>query len=321
MENRTLGRSNLQVSNLSFGGNVLGWTTDEPTSFEVLDAFVAAGGNFIDTADTYSRFAPGHQGGESETVLGKWLKQRGNRSQLIIATKVGNDMGPGGKGLSRQHIIKSVENSLQRLQTDYIDLYQSHRDDLTVPQEETLATYAELVRQGKVRALGASNFTVERLSEALQVSQQHGYPRYESLQPLYNLYSRASYEQQLAAFCQQNEIGVIGYFSLASGFLTGKYRSEKDLSDRARAGMVKGYLNPRGYRILEALDEVAKNYQATPAQIALAWLLARPGVTAPIVSATSVKQLNEIVKAADIKLDAAAMERLNQASAGEEITA
>jgi aryl-alcohol dehydrogenase-like predicted oxidoreductase len=321
MENRTLGRSNLQVSNLSFGGNVLGWTTDEPTSFEVLDAFVAAGGNFIDTADAYSRFVPGHQGGESETVLGKWLKQRGNRSQLIIATKVGNDMGPGGKGLSRQHIVKSVENSLQRLQTDYIDLYQSHSDDPTVSPEETLATYAELVRQGKVRALGASNFTVERMTESLQISQQHGYPRYESLQPLYNLYSRASYEQQLEAFCQQNEIGVIGYFSLASGFLTGKYRSEKDLSDRIRAGMVKGYLNPRGYRILEALDEVAKNYQATPAQIALAWLLARPSVTAPIVSATSVKQLNEIVKAADIKLAPAAIERLNQASAGEEATA
>ena len=321
MQNRTLGRSNLQVSNLSFGGNVLGWTTDEPTSFEVLDAFVSAGGNFIDTADTYTRFVPGHEGGESETVLGKWLKQRGNRSQLIIATKVGNDMGPGGKGLSREHILKSVENSLQRLQTDYIDLYQSHTDDPTVPQEETLAAYAELVSQGKVRVLGASNFTAERLTEALQISQQHNYPRYESLQPLYNLYSRADYQQNLEAFCEQEGLGVISYFSLASGFLTGKYRSEQDLAQNIRSHMVKSYLNPRGYQILDALDEVAKSYQATPAQIALAWLLARPSVTAPIVSATSVKQLNEIVKAADIKLDPAAIQSLNQASAGEKATA
>jgi aryl-alcohol dehydrogenase-like predicted oxidoreductase len=320
MDNRLLGRSELQVSNLSFGGNVLGWTTDEPTSFAVLDAFLAAGGNFIDTADVYSRFA-GLEGGESETVLGKWFKQRGNRSQVIIATKVGNDMGPGGKGLSRKHILASVDNSLRRLQTDYIDLYQSHRDDTSVPQEETLATYAELISQGKVRAIGASNFTAERLAEALQISQQQGYPRYESLQPHYNLYNRADYEQKLEAFCQEQHLGVINYFALASGFLTGKYRSEKDLTDRARGGMVKSYLNPRGYRILAALDEVAQSHQATPAQIALAWLLARPSITAPIVSATSVAQLDEIVKAADIKLDAAAIQRLNQASAGEEITA
>jgi aryl-alcohol dehydrogenase-like predicted oxidoreductase len=314
MEKRTLDRSGLEVSNLTFGGNVLGWTADEPTSFAVLDAFMAAGGNFIDTADVYSRFAPGLEGGESETVLGKWLKARGNRSQVLIATKVGNDMGPGGKGLSRKHILESVENSLRRLQTDYIDLYQSHRDDKTVPQEETLATYAELIKQGKVRAIGASNFTAERLQESFEICQKHNYPRYESLQPHYNLVERADYEQNLEPLCLQAGIGVIPYFSLAAGFLTGKYRSEQDAEGKARGGTVKKYLTPQGLQLLAVLDEVAKQYQATPAQIALAWLLARPSVTSPIVSATSVAQLNEIVKAADIKLDQTAVQRLNEAS-------
>lgn len=315
MEKRKLGRSSLDVSNLCFGGNVLGWTADEPTSFKLLDAFVAAGGNFIDTADVYSRFAPGLQGGESETVLGKWFKQRGNRQQIVLATKVGMDMGPGGKGLSRKHILESIENSLRRLQTDYIDLYQSHSDDQTVPLEETLGTYAELIQQGKVRAIGASNYQADRLLQALQVSEQHGYPRYESLQPLYNLYDREDYEKELEPLCVKYGLGVISYFSLASGFLSGKYRSEKDLENKARGSFVQKYLNPRGYRILAALDEVAKEYHATPTQISLAWLLARPSITAPIVSATSLNQLEEIIKATDIKLDPASIERLNQASA------
>ncbi|MDF5717808.1 MAG: aldo/keto reductase [Rhizonema sp. NSF051] len=315
MEKREIGHSGLEVSPICFGGNVFGWTLDEATSFEILDAFVADGGNFIDTADVYSTWVPGNQGGESETILGKWLKQRRNRDQVVIATKVGNDMGPKGKGLSRSHIIQGVEDSLQRLQTDYIDLYQSHTDDESTPLEETLETYSELVTQGKVRAIGASNYSAERLAQALQISQQHGYPRYESLQPLYNLCDRSDYEQNLEPLCQEQEIGVISYFSLASGFLSGKYRSEKDLSDSSRGGFVKKYLNERGFHILEAIDEVAKNYNTTPTQISLAWLMARHSVTAPIVSATKIEQLNEIIKAINLKLDPASIEKLDQASA------
>ncbi|MDF5731471.1 MAG: aldo/keto reductase [Rhizonema sp. PD38] len=315
MEKREIGRSGLEVSPICFGGNVFGWTLNEATSFEILDAFVADGGNFIDTADVYSTWVPGNQGGESETILGKWLKQRRNRDQVVIATKVGNDMGPKGKGLSRVHIIQGVEDSLQRLQTDYIDLYQSHTDDESTPLEETLETYSELVTQGKVRAIGASNYSAERLAQALQISQQHGYPRYESLQPLYNLCDRSDYEQNLEPLCQEQEIGVISYFSLASGFLSGKYRSEKDLSNSSRGGFVKKYLNERGFRILEAIDEVAKNYNTTPTQISLAWLMARHSVTAPIVSATKIEQLNEIIKAINLKLDPASIEKLDQASA------
>lgn len=314
MEKRPLGHSGLDVSNLTFGGNVLGWTADEPASFAILDAFVAAGGNFIDTADVYSRFAPGLEGGESETVLGKWVKAHGNRNQVIIATKVGSDMGPGGSGLSRKHILESIENSLRRLQTDFVDLYQSHKDDPTVPQEETLATYADLIKQGKVRAIGASNFTAERLKEALEISKRQHYPRYESLQPLYNLLERAEYEQHLEPVCVQEGLGVIPYFSLAAGFLTGKYRSEQDAEGKARGMFVKKYMTPQGFQVLRVLDEVAQEYHATPTQIALAWLLARPSVTSPIVSATSVAQLNDIVKAADIKLDQAAVQRLNEVS-------
>lgn len=315
MEYRKLGRSGLEVSSLSFGGNILGWTADEPTSFTILDAFVAAGGNFIDTADVYARFAPGLEGGESETVLGKWLKLRNNREKLVIATKVGEDMGPRGKGLSRQHIVQSVEDSLRRLQTDYIDLYQSHLNDKDVPLEETLETYAELIRQGKVRAIGASNYDAAGLLRALQVSAEHGYPRYESLQPPYNLYDRATYEGGLEQACQEHDLGVITYFSLASGFLSGKYRSEADLANRPRSMFVKKYLDERGLRVLAVLDEAAKAYNASLTQISLAWILARPSVTAPIVSATTVEQLHDIIKATEIKLDAAAVERLNQASA------
>lgn len=314
MDKRKLGRSELEVSPVCFGGNVFGWTTDEATSFEILDAFVEAGGNFIDTADVYSKWVSGNQGGESETILGKWLQQSGNRDKVVIATKVGSDMGSQGKGLSRKHILQAIENSLQRLQTDYIDLYQSHLDDETVPLEETLETYGELIRQGKVRVIGASNYSATRLAQALQISQQHGYPRYESLQPLYNLYDRADYESDLEPLSLNQEIGVISYFSLASGFLSGKYRSEKDLSNSARGGFVKKYLNERGLRILEAIDQVAKTYNSTPTQVSLAWLIARKSVTAPIVSATNIHQLNEIIKAIDLKLDPQSLEILDKAS-------
>ena len=313
-QRRKLGRSGLEVSPLSFGGNVFGWTIDENSSFEILDHFIAVGGNFIDTADVYSKWVAGNLGGESETILGKWLKQRGNRDQVVIATKVGNDMGVKGKGLSRKYIQQAVEDSLQRLQTDYIDLYQSHIDDETTPLEETLETYAELIRQGKVRAIGASNYSAERLAQALEISRQHRYPRYESLQPRYNLYDRDGYEQDLQQICQEHSIGVISYSSLCSGFLSGKYRSEKDLSISLRGSSVKRYLNPRGLRILEALDEVAKIYNATPTQVSLAWLIANPTITAPIVSATKVEQLNDIIKAVNINLDQDAIDLLNQAS-------
>lgn len=316
MEKRKLGRSSLEVVPLCLGGNVFGWTIDEAVSFKVLDAYVATGGNFIDSADVYSRWVPGNQGGESETILGKWMKQRGNREQMIIATKVGSEMGPEQKGLSRKYIMQAVEASLKRLQTDYIDLYQSHRDDPETKPEETMAAYAELVQQGKVRALGSSNFTAERLRLSLQASQQHGYPRYESLQPLYNLYDRADFERDLEPLCLQEQIGVIPYYGLASGFLTGKYRSDRDLPQSSRAqGVKQRYMNERGERILAALDKVAEAHQATQAQVALAWLIARPSMTAPIASATSVEQVNDLMKAIDLKLDEAAIKALDQASA------
>jgi aryl-alcohol dehydrogenase-like predicted oxidoreductase len=315
METRKLGRSGLAVSQLCFGGNVFGWTADEATSFALLDAFVAAGGTFIDTADVYSRWAPGHEGGESETIIGKWMKARGNRSQVVIATKVGSDMGPAGKGLSRRHIMEAVEASLRRLQTDYIDLYQSHVDDQETPLAETLETYQELIRQGKVRAIGASNYTASRLAEALQISREHGWARYESLQPLYNLYDREGVEKELEALCLTEEVGIINYYSLAAGFLTGKYRTEADLAGRARSGSAKRYLNERGLRILGAMDQVAASSGATHAQIALAWLLTRPAVTSPIVSATSVEQLQQIVTAPAVKLAKDELSLLDQASA------
>jgi len=311
---RMLGNSGLAVAPLALGGNVFGWTAGEQTSFEVLDAFVASGLNLIDTADVYSRWIPGHQGGESETVLGKWLKSRGKRSQVIIATKVGMEMGAAEQGLSRAYILRAVERSLQRLGTDYIDLYQSHRDDPQVPLEETLGTYADLIQQGKVRAIGASNFTAQRLRAALELSAARGLPRYESLQPGYNLYDRAGFEGELAALCRREHLGVISYFSLASGFLTGKYRSAADLANRARGYRVKDMLNERGLRILHALDAVARETGATPAQISLAWLIAR-GVTAPIASATSVQQLEELIGATRLTLTAETIAKLDEASA------
>ena len=315
MNKRKLGNSGLEVAPLAFGGNVFGWTVDEPTSFELLDRFVASGFNLIDTADVYSKWSPGNKGGESETILGNWLKRSGNRRKVAIATKVGSEMAPGSKGLSRAYIVRAVEDSLKRLQTDYIDLYQSHIDDAETPLEETLEAYAQLVKQGKVRAIGASNYGAERLAQALEVSQQHGYPGYQSLQPEYNLYDRASYETKLEPICQKHALGVIPYFSLASGFLTGKYRSEDDVSKSARAKFVKKYLNERGFRILQALDQVAGRLHSTPAQVSLAWLLARPSITAPIASATSLDQLKDLIQASELELDRSAIELLNQASA------
>jgi aryl-alcohol dehydrogenase-like predicted oxidoreductase len=315
MKKRMLGRSGLEAAPLAFGGNVFGWTADEDTSFRLLDAFTAAGLNLVDTADVYSHWVPGHSGGESETILGKWLSKDGNREKVLVATKVGKDMGPGGKGLSRSHILRSAESSLRRLRTDRIDLYQSHEDDTGTPMEETLEAYAELIRQGKVRAIGASNFTAGRLSEALETSARLGLPAYSSLQPNYNLYDRSDYERELEPLCLEKGLGVIPYFSLASGFLTGKYRSEDQLANRARAGMVRNYLNERGFRILDALDLVAAETRATPAAIALAWLIARPGITAPIASATSVGQLNELIEATRLELDPASIELLDLAGA------
>jgi aryl-alcohol dehydrogenase-like predicted oxidoreductase len=315
MNKRKLGNTGLEISPLVFGGNVFGWTTDEPTSFNLLDAFIAAGFNAIDTADVYSKWAPGHTGGESETILGKWIKRSGNRDKVILATKVGLEMGPGQKGLSRSHILRSVENSLRRLQTHYIDLYQSHTDDPDTPIEETLGAYAELIAQGKVRAIGASNYKGDRLAAALEASKKLGLPRYQSLQPNYNLYDRAEYEPQLEPLCVKEGLGVINYFPLAAGFLSGKYRSEADVANSARAGMVKKYFNERGLKILQALDEVAKKYNATPARVSLAWLLARPSITAPIVSATNLKQLSDLIASVELTLDRASIELLNQASA------
>jgi len=321
MNKRPLGRSALQVSPLAFGGNVFGWTVDEATSFSLLDAWVDAGFNFIDTADVYSRWVPGHTGGESETILGKWLKHSGKRSQVVLATKVGMEMGAGRKGLAPAYIRRAVEDSLRRLQTDCIDLYQSHDDDADTPLAETLAAYGELMAQGKVRAIGASNFSAPRLAQALQVSQQQGLPRYESLQPLYNLYDRAGYEEALEPLCVAHGVGVINFYALASGFLTGKYRSSADLGKSPRGKGAAKYLTERGLRILAALDVVAARFDATPARVALAWQLARPSLTAPIVSATSLSQLAELVAATQLTLDAAAIEQLNQASRPQEAAA
>ena len=322
MKTVQLGNSGLRIARFTLGGNVFGWTADQQASFDVLDAFVAAGFNFIDTADAYSMWAPGHKGGESEDMIGRWLKARGNRDKVLIATKFAVEVVPGESGLSRAYMRKAIERSLQRLGTDYVDLYQSHRDDPATPMEETLSAYQELIQEGKVRAIGASNFTTARLAESLKVSAASGLPRYETLQPWYNLHDRAQFEEprgdSLAELCARENIGVISYFSLASGFLTGKYRSEKDLAGSARAYRIKDMLNERGMRILAALDTVSKELNATPAQVSIAWLLAR-GVTAPIASATSVKQLHELLRAVELKLDPQAVEMLNEASAGDAV--
>jgi|SRR6476661_1471129 len=303
---RLLGRSGLSTFPLVLGGNVFGWTIDEAASFAVLDAFVAGGGNMIDTADVYSAWAPGNAGGgQSETIIGKWLRQRGRRDDVLIATKVGYEIDASHRGLSKAYIIRSVEDSLRRLQTDYIDLYQSHKDDASVPVSEPLEAYAQLIKAGKVRAIGASNFSASRLREALQASQQHCLPRYETLQNQYNLYDRQDFEQELAGMLTQENIGGIPYYGLAAGFLTGKYRQASDLQKSARGtGVGQKYLNEKGLRLLHGLDAVADHQGATPAQVALAWLMQAPGVTAPIASATSPGQVTELLEAAELRLTA-----------------
>ena len=312
MELRQLGRSGLRIAPIVFGGNVFGWTADRATSFALLDAFVDAGFNCIDTADVYSRWAPGHSGGESETIIGEWLQRRGRRDDVIIATKVGSDMGEGRKGLARGYILAAAEASLRRLQTDHIDLYQEHFDDEAAPVAETMEAFAALVQQGKVRVLGASNISPARLRESLAI----GGPRYEALQPHYNLMERAGYERDFAPLCREHGLGVIPYWALAAGFLTGKYRTEADLTKSPRGQGVKKYLDARGHRVLAALDTVAGGMAATPAQVALAWLIARPTITAPIASATGIAQWQDIARAAHLTLSADAVRRLDEASAG-----
>jgi aryl-alcohol dehydrogenase-like predicted oxidoreductase len=314
MNKRPLGRTGIDIAPLVLGGNVFGWTADEPTSFALLDRFIDAGLNAIDTADVYSSWIPGHHGGESETTIGKWLKRSpARRAQAVIITKVGMQMG-SQKGLAAKYIVAAAENSLRRLQTDYIDLYLSHIADAETPIEETLRAYETLIQQGKVKAIGASNYGSGQLRDALATSATKGLPRYEVLQPEYNLYDRSGYENKLRELCLKEQLGVITYFSLASGFLSGKYRSEKDLAGRNRGGMVKKYLNDRGLRILDALDIVAKAHNTVPAEVALAWLIAREGVTAPIASATSIEQLDSLIKATQLTLTTAELDALTKAS-------
>jgi aryl-alcohol dehydrogenase-like predicted oxidoreductase len=315
MNLRPLGRSELSIAPLMLGGNVFGWNVDEGTSLAILDAFVATGFNAIDTADSYSRWVSGHRGGESETAIGRWLKKSGKRDKVAIATKVGSDMGEG-KSLRKEYILRAAEASLKRLQTDRIDLYQTHFDDDVTPVEETLAAYAQLIKDGKVRAIGASNVSPARLSESLAASAKLGIPRYETLQPLYNLADRKGFETEYAPLCREHGLGVIPYYGLAAGFLTGKYKSKEDAATNAsRGGRVKGYFDARGEAILKALRGVAEAHKATPAQVALAWLIAQPLVTAPIASATSLAQLDDLMQAPRLKLSAADMAALDKASA------
>lgn len=315
MEMRRLGRTGLSIAPLVFGGNVFGWTADEKTSFSLLDAFFDAGFNAVDTADVYSSWAPGNRGGESEAIIGKWLKQSGrSRDSAVIVTKVGSELGPDRKGLSRRWIMQAVEDSLRRLQTDYIDLYLSHWPDPDIPYDETLAAYDTLLSQGKLRAIGASDLDAQQMRDALDVAAAKGLPRYDVLQPEYNLYDRASYDGPLRNLCIAEEIGVITYFSLARGFLSGKYRSHKDLEGSARGGGVEKYLDGRGMRILGVLDEIAEETGAKQAEIALAWIIAREGVTAPIASATNPDQLASLVRSAELDLPEEAIRRLNEVS-------
>jgi aryl-alcohol dehydrogenase-like predicted oxidoreductase len=314
MQTKALGTSHIQVAPLVLGGNVFGWTADAPTSFRILDTFVDRGFNFIDTADVYSRWVPGHSGGESETILGQWFKQSGKRGKVVLATKVGIEMN-GKQGLSKTYILEQVEASLQRLQTDHIDLYQSHKDDESTPLQETLEAYQQLIQQGKVRIIGASNYKGDRLTQAIELAQQHGLPTYQTLQPEYNLHVRQDYEQDLAPVAKKFNIGVIPYFSLASGFLTGKYKTKEDAKGAKREALLGKYFDERGEKILKALDEVSQQTHAKQATVALAWLLAQPTITAPIASATSTEQLESLFAAVDLKLDAAALDKLNQASA------
>ncbi|KQN35887.1 alcohol dehydrogenase [Pedobacter sp. Leaf41] len=313
MEKRTLGKTDLTIAPIVFGGNVFGWTIDEQKSFEILDHFVGSGFNFIDTADVYSTWVPGNKGGESETIIGNWLKKTNKRQEIVIATKVGSDMGQG-KSLKKDYIINAVEHSLSRLQTDYIDLYFSHFDDETTPVDETLGAYESLIKAGKVRWLGASNFSADRLKESLLFSANNNIPRYEVYQPGYNLFDREEFEQSHEKICLDHGLGVITYYSLASGFLTGKYRSEDDLKKSQRGGGVKKFLNERGFKILDALDQVAETHGVEQASVALAWLLQRPSVTAPIASVTDLSQLKSFTEAANLTLTAEDISLLDQAS-------
>ena len=315
MEHRNLGASSLKISPICFGGNVFGWTVTEAESFRLLDAFLDAGFNFVDTADVYSRWADGNDGGESEIILGKWLKSRGGREKIVLASKFGMEMGPRKVGLSPEYMSKAVEASLRRLQTDYIDLYQSHKDDAETPIRATLEGYAKLIQHGKVREIAASNFTATRLREALDASSDEGFPRYQSLQPLYSLVERSEYEREMEDLCIKENVGVISYFSLASGFLTGKYRSDSDLEGQTRGPHVQKYMNEDGFRVVKTLQEVAEKHNAKPGQAALAWLIARPSITAPIASATNLEQLEELVSAAELNLDAEDINKIDQASA------
>ena len=316
MQRRRLGRTGLSIAPLVLGGNVFGWTADKKTSFALLDRFAEAGLNAIDTADSYSTWASGNNGGESEAIIGEWMKARGNRDKVFVITKVGSPMGEGKKGLSAGYIAEAVEASLKRLQSDYIDLYLSHWPDAETPYDETLGAYAALLKAGKARAIGASNLDAAQMREALAVAAKRRLPRYDVLQPEYNLYDRGGFDGVLRNLCVKEEIGVVTYFSLAKGFLSGKYRGEADLGQSARGGGIKAYLNPRGFRILAALDAVAAKHRAKPAEVALAWLIAQPGVTAPIASATSLPQVESLIKAAGLGLDVADMAELDRASAG-----
>lgn len=314
MQYRHLGRSGLSIAPVVFGGNVFGWTADEQTSFKLLDAFFDAGYNAIDTADVYSRWVEGHVGGESETVIGKWLKTgHVARDKMVIVTKVGMDVGQGKVDLSAKWIIEEVENSLKRLQTDYIDLYLSHTFDADTPHEETLSAYAKLKEQGKIRSLGCSNFDASQLQASFDAAAKAGLPAYDVIQPEYNLYTRNRFEGPLADLCIKDNIGVISYYALAAGFLTGKYRKAEDTRGKARSYRVGDYLNDKGHAILAALDTVAKETGTTPATVAIAWVAARPGITAPIASATSLSQLDAMIKAGNLALSAAQMELLNNA--------
>jgi len=315
MQLRRLGRTDLDIAPLVLGGNVFGWTADKARSFEVLDRFAAAGFTAIDTADVYSAWAPGNHGGESETIIGEWMKARGRRSRTIVVTKVGSPMGKSKEGLSPVYIEEACEASLKRLQTDVIDLYLSHWPDMATPIADTLGAYQRLIEKGKIRWCGASDLTPALLEQAVAAARERGGPRYEVLQPEYNLVERRGFEDGLADICRREAIGVITYSSLAKGFLSGKYRSEADLAKSARGGGVKGYLNPRGFRILDALDAVAARRQARPAEVALAWIIAKPAVTAPIASATSVEQVESLIRATELELSKDDMAALDQASA------
>ena len=315
MEKRRLGPAGPEVPVICLGGNVYGWTLPEADAFRQLDAAIDAGLNFVDTADVYSQWVSGHKGGESETIIGKWFAKSGKRKDVILATKVGMEMGEGKKGLKAAYIRQAVEDSLRRLQTDYIDLYQAHKDDPETPLEETLGAFDELVKQGKVRYVGASNYSGARLAEALETSRKHGFASYISLQPHYNLVERHEFETDLLPVVEKYQLGVIPYFSLAAGFLTGKYRSQQDAEKAKRGAMVQKYLNEWGFRVVGALDEVANAQSSTPARVALAWLLAQPGITAPIASATNANQLADLVGATKLKLDTESIQKLNVVSA------